>query len=179
MPKEAKPSQKKSKEHEKLQFDYAWSWFNYHAGQRMTMFNYLLAVTGLFATAIVSAYDKHLPNVFSGILCLAAAFFALAFLLLDYRNRKLVWLGEDILIHLEKNYIYDRGGIEGRDIFGVHKGDKNQHEKTFVFGILSREKAEDKSSGLTKHRVLLPLIAFVIMGIYVIAAVWFFCQASR
>lgn len=27
---------------EKMRFDYAWKWFNYHADQRMKMFNFIL-----------------------------------------------------------------------------------------------------------------------------------------
>jgi hypothetical protein len=31
----------------KLQFDYAWKWFSFHADQRVKMFNFMLVVFGI------------------------------------------------------------------------------------------------------------------------------------
>lgn len=39
--------------------DYAWDWFNYHAGQRINMFNYALAAAALAAAGYGAALDKH------------------------------------------------------------------------------------------------------------------------
>src|SRR5690348_4185358 len=91
----------------KLQFDYAWKWFSYHADQRVKMFNFMLIVLGIFASAIVSAVgNKELPIGFAAVLCFVAAALALIFPLLDRRNRDLVWLGEELLTHLEKTVIF-------------------------------------------------------------------------
>lgn len=48
---------------QKLRFDYAWKWFNFHAEQRTKMFNFMLIGLGIFASAIVAAIDKKLPLV--------------------------------------------------------------------------------------------------------------------
>jgi hypothetical protein len=80
----------------KLQFDYAWKWFNYHADQRVKMFNFMLVVLGIFAAGIVNAFDKA-PNTVTAFLCFFAAGLAVVFTFLDRRNRDLVWLGEDVL----------------------------------------------------------------------------------
>jgi hypothetical protein len=90
----------------KLQFDYAWKWFAYHADQRVKMFNFMLIVFGVFATAIVTALgSKDLPSGVAAVLCFVAAALGLTFSLLDRRNRDLVWIGEEVLTHLEKNFI--------------------------------------------------------------------------
>src|SRR6516164_9689130 len=85
----------------KLQFDYAWKWFSYHADQRVKMFNFMLVALGIFAAGVVNAFDKT-PNIVTAILCFFAAGLAVVFTFLDRRNRDLVWLGEDVLTHLER-----------------------------------------------------------------------------
>jgi hypothetical protein len=93
----------------KLQLDYAWKWLSYHADQRVKMFNFMLIVFGIFATAVVTAMDKGLPSGFTATLCFTAAALGLIFSRLDRRNRDLVWLGEEVLTHLEKNCIFGEG----------------------------------------------------------------------
>jgi hypothetical protein len=66
----------------KLQLDYAWKWFSYHADQRVKMFNFMLIVFGIFATAVVTAMDKGLPSGFSAVLCFVASVLGLTFSLL-------------------------------------------------------------------------------------------------
>jgi hypothetical protein len=115
----------------KLQFDYAWKWFSYHADQRVKMFNFMLVVFGVFATAIGSTVGR-LPSGFTAVLCFVAAALGLIFPLLDRRNRDLVWLGEELLTHLEKNFIFGEG-ITIKDRSG----------KDIRLGILSRQSFED------------------------------------
>src|SRR5260370_29011163 len=93
----------------KLQFDYAWKWFSFHADQRVKMFNFMLIVFGIFAAGVVNALDKDLPPVAIAGLCFFAAFLAWAFMRLDRRNRDLVWLGEDVLMDLERKAIFGEG----------------------------------------------------------------------
>src|SRR5258706_731665 len=90
----------------KLQLDYAWKWFSYHADQRVKMFNFMLIVFGVFATAIVTSVDKGLPSWFIAFLCFVAAALGLIFSLLDRRNRDLVWVGEEVLTYLENQFIF-------------------------------------------------------------------------
>jgi hypothetical protein len=71
----------------KVQFDYAWKWFSFHADQRVEMFNFMLVAFGIFATAVVSSVDKGLPKEVSIALCLLASALALIFVRLDRRNR--------------------------------------------------------------------------------------------
>ena len=80
---------------QKLQFDFAWKWFAYHADQRVKMFNFMLIVFGIFAAGLVNALDKHVPKPAVVLFAFFAGILALVFSLLDRRNRDLVWLGED------------------------------------------------------------------------------------
>src|SRR5262245_59920281 len=116
----------------KLQFDYAWKWFAFHADQRVKMFNFMLIVVGIFAAGVVNALDKDLPPVAISSLCFFATFLAWTFILLDGRNRHLVWLGEDVLIHLE------------RETIEKIKDGRNKDEQEIDFGILWRQVLEGR-----------------------------------
>jgi hypothetical protein len=65
-------------------FDYAWKWFNFHAAQRTTMFNFMLIIFGFLAAAIAGTYEK--TTVLSVWLCAFGAVVAVIFSLLDKRN---------------------------------------------------------------------------------------------
>ena len=168
----------------KLQFDYAWKWFSFHADQRTKMFNYMLVVFGIFAAGIVNALDKHLPNLVTASLCFSTGLLALIFALLDRRNRDLVWFGEDVLMHLEREGIFGTGiAINGR------------YDAEVNFGILSRQALEekvatdriraalrDKGCGVPliiwvrdawrgKHRVWLPVVGYLIAILFFLAGI--------
>jgi hypothetical protein len=168
-----------------LQFDYAWKWFSFHADQRVKMFNFMLIVFGIFATAIVSAVNYHLPAGFITALCIVAGVLGLIFPRLDRRNRDLVWLGEDLLMHLERTVIFGNAGqIEDRN------GDP------IVFGILSRQASEDRARNerplievfrwsripklrtwvtdahLGRHRFWLPWVGYMMCAVFFFAAYW-------
>ena len=145
-----------------LQFDYAWKWFSYHADQRTKMFNYMLVAMGIFATAIVSAFNNNLLYVVA-LLSATSATFALIFSRLDKRNEELVRLGEEILAHLERTQIFsapptieDRAGNE------------------IEFGILHRQAQIEQGKPQTwqynarrgKHRFWLPTIAKLIAVVF-------------
>jgi hypothetical protein len=91
-----------------------------------------------------------------------AGVLALVFRMLDRRNRDLVWLGEDILKELERTVIFREGG-EARDHFG----------QSVTRSILTRPDPPMKSpkwslkdARLGKHRILLPLFAYVIAAAF-------------
>jgi hypothetical protein len=80
--------------------DYAWKWFQYHAGQRMLAFNFLLVLMGALSVGYFKAHESgsHVP---AAIVAFLGAGVTLAFLLLDWRNEDLVQLGRDALISLQ------------------------------------------------------------------------------
>jgi hypothetical protein len=163
-----------SSELRKLRFDYAWKWFSFHADQRVKMFNFMLIVFGIFAAGVVNALDKDLPPVAIAGLCFFATSLACAFMWLDRRNRDLVWLGEDVLMDLEREAIFrERTKIKGR------------YDREIDFGILWRQALEGKRSPnwgpignfwrdvwLGKHRIWLPAIGFWIGVLFFAAGLW-------
>jgi hypothetical protein len=96
--------------HERL--DYAWKWFDYHAKQRVSMFNFFLIASGLLATAYVNAL-KDGQNVLGAVVSFLGGLIALGFVVLDWRNATLVYLGENVLRRLEKGYLFvDFSGLD-------------------------------------------------------------------
>lgn len=152
----------------KVQFDYAWKWFNYHADQRTKMFNYMLIAMGIFATATVNALDRNLPYVVV-VLCALSTVFALSFSRLDRRNEELVQLGEEVLAHLERT-----------GIFGANTRIMDRGGNEIDFGILWRqeliERGIDQSAFRSalrgKHRFWLRSLAYLIAAVFATGGLW-------
>jgi hypothetical protein len=89
----------------KIQFDYAWKWFDFHAKQRTTIFNYFMVIVGILANALITAYKEGYRPIVFPIGLLGAATSA-AFIVFDIRNRHLVREAEDVLEKLEDDLIY-------------------------------------------------------------------------
>ncbi len=89
----------------KLRFEYAWKHFEYHARQRITMFNFFLIVTGIVANAYVRILDDGLLNLATAISIIGIVI-SVGFFALDWRNTQLVHMGEAILNELEKDNIF-------------------------------------------------------------------------
>ena len=89
----------------KMQFDYAWKSFDFHAKQRTTIFNYFMVIVGILANALVTAYKEGYQALVYPIALLGAAT-SVAFIVFDIRNRQLVRQAEDVLEKLEDSQIY-------------------------------------------------------------------------
>lgn len=94
---------KEEKEQKSLEWarQYAWDWFEYHAGQRTTMFNYGIATVAILAAGYGSAIEKQ-PLV-ACIIGAIGALISLSFVLVDGRNKFLVDRGEDVLRAIEQS----------------------------------------------------------------------------
>tara|TARA_R110001599_G_scaffold239465_1_gene438995 strand:+ start:372 stop:947 length:576 start_codon:yes stop_codon:yes gene_type:complete len=91
----------------KLRFDYAWKYFEFHAKQRTTMYNFFLVFSALIISALINLIDREdsgstLPIIFSFI----GFLMTLAFVFLDRRNEELVHFAELVLKDLEKTYLF-------------------------------------------------------------------------
>jgi len=80
--------------------DYAWNWFVYHAGQRIVAFQIFLIFFGALAVGLSYSLEHHNFSLIRAI-SLAAAFISFAFLILEYRNEKLVQIGRNALKKVE------------------------------------------------------------------------------
>ena len=153
----------------KLQFEYAWRWFDSHAKQRMTMFYYYLVMVGILANAWVLSYDKGYIAVAAAI-SLMGVMASIGAIYFDMRNRQMSKEAEDILENLETDVIYP---------LGVKEGSNRQ------VGPLSAERSLGMREGqqrawkksLLKHKFWIRLIdgSFAIM--FLLTAALAFCHA--
>ena len=80
--------------------DYAWNWFEYHAGQRLLAFRFYLVILGILVVGFHKGIDSgHL--FFASIVGYLGAFVSVAFLFLEIRNEELVNVGRNALKKLE------------------------------------------------------------------------------
>jgi len=163
---------------QKQQLDYAWKWFSFHADQRTKVFNFMLVTMALVTAAIGTVLDKGIDPLALRLLCGFGVALAFAFVLLDCRNRELVWIGENLLTHLEKTVLFpDRTPQDARYAIANATG----RTDSFVLGAVSSDAhangfaaswTTDPLAALLrgKHRVMFPAIAlmfallFVVMG---------------
>src|SRR2546428_4765369 len=80
--------------------EYAWGWFEYHAGQRLVAFRFFLIFLGVLVLGLGNSLKDGNVSLASAI-AVAAAFISLAFLMLEIRNEQLVKLGRTALSKLE------------------------------------------------------------------------------
>lgn len=82
---------------------YAWSYFAFHAEQRMKTFHFYLLLIAAMAAALITLQSKPQKEVTTEIiLYFGVAFISFMFYLLDRRNRELVRNGENALRYLDE-----------------------------------------------------------------------------
>lgn len=84
----------------KDKLDYAYKWFEYQAGQRLTAFNFLLVLMGALSFGYYTAYEAK-AYLYATVAAVFGAFVSLAFYVLDRRNEELVDIGRRALEHIE------------------------------------------------------------------------------
>ncbi len=80
---------------------YAWSYFSFHADQRMKTFNFFLIVAGLLASGIVSLIHESNSSWLVSPFGLALSALCVLFWKIDERNRVLIENGEVALKYLD------------------------------------------------------------------------------
>lgn len=80
--------------------DYAWRWFEYHAGQRMVAFRFFLILLAALVLGVTTAL-KDREFFLVSMLAAFGALISFAFLMLEIRNEELVNVGRNALIHVE------------------------------------------------------------------------------
>jgi len=89
----------------KQQREYAWSYFQLHANQRMSTFNFFIIVAALLTTALTTALPMASPCPFLGIVLGSSLMIAaFAFWMLDKRVRFLIKHAETSLKSIEKEW---------------------------------------------------------------------------
>ena len=82
----------------KEQREYAWSYFQLHANQRMTTFNFFVVIAALLTTGLSGTFNKDFQNPFIGIV-LGAGLIVISFIFwkLDQRIRYMIKHAETTL----------------------------------------------------------------------------------
>lgn len=163
----------------KLRLDYTWKWFSYHAGQRTTLFNYSLIVTGIFANGYVLAIKDGMTDVAKYIAWLGVLM-CLVFVMLDRRNKRLVNVGEDLLQELEKKQLFCKGtpeNIQGVDEEGLVNRVRVTDEtlgtiSSTLSGLWAWVKELPKYGMLGRHGVLLPVVELVFGAAFFLGALY-------
>lgn len=85
---------------QKEELDYAWNWFQYHASQRLTGFNFFLVLTGFLLVAYgqAVAHDWRPVGIAIGLL---GTLVGTGFYALDVRNTEIVTGGSHALERIE------------------------------------------------------------------------------
>jgi hypothetical protein len=147
--------------------DFAWSWFQYHASQRLTSFNFFLIIVGLLLVGYAQAVD-HSWNGFGVALGLLGALVAAGFLALDVRNDELVQCGLVALGKLDGRaslIAENTGRVNLPAAFGTGRLGSG------LYGITVKAGAEP----LLGHRFVLRGVISVVGFGFVAAAVWACC----
>jgi hypothetical protein len=91
----------------------AWDYFNVHAAQRLTTFNFYIVISALLSTGLLATFNKDYQSPLLGLLvgCFLPLF-SFVFYKLDERNRELIRGAEEALRFFENQSSYaDEGGI--------------------------------------------------------------------
>lgn len=157
------PAKAGADERPRIEFDYAWGWFQYHASQRLTAFNFFLIIVGLLLVGFAQAIDHHW-NAFGFGLGLLGALVATGFLALDVRNAELVIRGREALAKLELG-------------MGSPLSDDDLKRETLAkaigLGGLGRQVA--KLPWLFRHQFWLRFIIAMVGAGFIAGAAWAYC----
>ncbi len=167
------------------QFEYAWNWFEFHANQRVKVFNFFVLTLGLLITVSLTAITDYFsnPEGFKLILIRALAIFGFVFALgfhrLDHRNKALVWYGEDLLRHLERRWMFQQENASGEQLACIRtkNGGWVKDYPRHGFGALVRSAPDPNNENLGsapapdsrwdrfwggEHRIWFPLFPFTV-----------------
>ncbi len=154
---------------------YAWNYFDFHAKQRTTMFNFFLLFAGLFVNAYVTVFKEHFYPLLT-LLALFGVAITVIFIFLERRNEELVHVAEDVLESLESDVLfakYDRDILwpRRRDLWGRKK---KASRLSRPLGILLRQTKDDSDSrcGVSQysHGTWLPRFQYFIgLGFLILA----------
>ena len=92
----------------RIRLQFAWNWFEFHAKQRMSLFNFFLIITGILANAYAIAINYH-NNLLALAVCATGFVQSIGFIVFDIRSRQLTTYSEDIMEKLEREVIFPDG----------------------------------------------------------------------
>jgi hypothetical protein len=149
-----------------LRFEYAWRYFNFHASQRTTMFNFFLVFSAFFIGVYVNSGLTHgEPGILTLMMPIVGILITIMFLFLDRRNEELVHIAEDVLKKLEedlfRDYEFDPK-VKRRFLWGKMKKEPENNTPIRVT-ILDRKIIDDSRNC---HGYWLPCIELLLVSVY-------------
>jgi len=127
---------------DEVRLNYAWGWFQYHAAQRFSAFNFFLLVVGALTVAYANAATHH-SRTLGAAVALLGTFMAAGFAAIDTRNEQLVDCGRVELAEVEPR-----------------------------FAICITRSAETRRHRVVSHRIWFRLMIGVFGVVSLAAAVW-------
>jgi len=93
---------------EKEILDLSWKYFQQHAQQRISFFNFFVIFSGLMTTALITTFQEKFSAHLVGIgIGLMLSFISIVFWKVDQRNKFLTKIGEEAIKELELNYQFN------------------------------------------------------------------------
>ena len=114
--------------------EYAWQWFQYHAGQRQTVFRFYLVMIGVVSTGYVTSMTVTDLRSVSFLFGLLLIVISILFWLLDERSVTLIKLAEDYLKKEEERLKLILGHPEIRI---TYRADKERDTRFFMVWMYS------------------------------------------
>ena len=94
----------------------SWNYFQQHAQQRISYFNFFVVFSTILTAALVSTFQSNFQAPFLGIaIGLVESFVAFIFLKIDTRNRFLTQNAENVIQRIEADY--DKTGNKSYNLF--------------------------------------------------------------
>ncbi|MCP3403529.1 hypothetical protein [Bradyrhizobium sp. CCGB20] len=129
-------------EFEKMRFELAWRYFDFHAKQRTQLFHFFIILAPfLFGGCFYLFREREMVGYTPGMIAsLAGALLAIFFFGLDRRNRQIIHLSERAIRLIEAQLLFAHGFREINDAGALFKG------------VLTTEKAENDGRRLKSMR---------------------------
>ncbi len=80
---------------------YVWQYFQLHASQRLTTFNFYIVISSVIATGFFGSLDPTRATYLGVILGFLLAFLSFVFWRMDCRTKQMIWYAEEALKQLE------------------------------------------------------------------------------
>lgn len=107
----------------KVSLENAWRYFQLHAQQRMTVFNFYLIITGLLAAGLSACViQMEKLSVIAGVLGLFLSFVSFIFWKLDQRVSLMIKSSEKIIIDIEKKLELPVESVFSEDFSEINNG---------------------------------------------------------
>ena len=110
---------------------YAWDYFQFHATQRLSTFNFFVVLSVLLMSAAMTTFqEKFFLPCAGGFLGLILATLSFVFWKMDQRNQQLLKNGTEALMHLDRTALYNQANpheIHPLDLFRRDEANVQAH----------------------------------------------------